>query len=302
MTAKRPAPTPAAIRALVVERLDGLEAELARAERSVSAGAVHKTRVAARGLRSVLSTLGPLLTPALLARARRDLRNVGVELETIRAADVRPDLLDRLAAHPGALAPGAHRQLLQALELARAEARRRFRKHARSIAYQERLDRLDHTLRSPRLVARRGDLGRDILKQVRKRWKRLKKSLQAGHADPESLHELRLAVKHARYASEALLPLLGIDPLLHTRRLKQLQGCLGEHHDAAEARAWLAGLGEPLAPVLLGRLERPIARVMAGRERQLERLCRGFAMPRLERPARSLSQARPRPAVRSTRS
>jgi CHAD domain-containing protein len=92
---------------------------------------------------------------------------------------------------------------------------------------------------------------------------------------------LRLAAKHARYATETLAPLLQLDPRLKLRMLKRLQDCLGEHRDAGEALHWLDRLGEPFGPVLKSRLAGPIAKVQARHMRELDRLACRFEMPRL---------------------
>lgn len=240
---------------------------------------VHRTRVAARSLRSLLCTLEPLLRPGPLARVRRDLRNVAIELEDIRAADVRRDFLAALAAKHGVLAPGAQRRLVLALEHDQEAARRRFAGHARSVAFAERRERLMAALADPRLVAARGELAPVVRRRLRRRWKRLRRALRARHDDPGALHELRLAVKHARYASEALMPLLGLDPRRYGPQLVQLQDCLGEHHDAVDALEWLDGLGEPLGPILAGWLEPAIRRVLRKSERRLDRLAARLDIP-----------------------
>jgi CHAD domain-containing protein len=256
-----------------------LHGALHRLGRAASPRPVHQARVAARSLRSLLCTLGPLLRPDLLARARRDLRNIAIELEEVREADVRRERLTALAERRRALTPGAQRQLVLALERDQEAARRRFLGHARSAGFRERAERLIATLGDPRLVVARGDVAQITLRRLRKRWKRLRKALRSGHADPEALHELRLAVKHARYASEALMPLLGIDPQPYEQQLKRMQDCLGEHHDAIDALEWLEGLGEPVGPILAAPLRPEIRRVLRRCERQLDRLAARLEVP-----------------------
>lgn len=284
-----------------------LLAELDRAATELAEAPVHQSRVAARRLRSLLSTLRPMLRPTLFARARRDLRNVALELEAIREADVRRNWLLDLAAGSGTLQPGAQRQLLQRLEDERRLARQRFREHAGSVAYGERLQRLRVTLEDPRLVAASGNLRARVGERLQKRWKRLcKRGAALRVDDPASLHALRLAAKHARYASESLMPLLGRDPGPAVKPLKRLQNCLGDHRDATLALAWLRGLGEPLAPVLLPPLKAPVKRVVVRREKELTRLLERLEPPDLGQAAqprrRPVSPAPRRPAGRSTTS
>jgi CHAD domain-containing protein len=276
-------------------RLRGrLLAELRRAQGGLAEEPVHQSRVAARTLRSVLSTLKPLLEPTLSARARRDLRNVALELETIRETDVRRDWLQELVARTDALPPGARERLQRQLESDRRLARLEFRKHAGSEAYLERLERLEAALGDPKLVSGR----------LTKRWKRLLRSRKAARgADATALHELRLAAKHARYASESLMPMLGLDPRPAVKPVKRLQNCLGDHRDATQALAWLRGLGEPLSPLLVPRLKPAVRKVMAKREKELARLLERIEVPDLRAPPAGeglrLRRASRRPGGRS---
>lgn len=267
---------------------------------------VHRARVAARTLRSVLNTLRPLLRPVSFERARRDLRNAALELGGIREADVRRDWLVGFIAGTGALPPGAGRRLMDALEADRESARDAFREHAASLAYRERFERLETTLTDRRLVAGRGELLPIVHGRVARRWKRLDQALRGHARDAAALHEIRLAVKHARYASEVLLPLAVVDPRPLVKPLKRLQDCLGDHRDAEQALVWLGGLGEPLGPLLLAHLGPSIRRLLARREKQLDRLRARFEMPAFD-PGRAgthtaVNPARRRRAGRSSRS
>lgn len=281
MIAAVPAVSAAQLRRLVAERYASCREALLRAQASPSPTTVHRARVASRSLRSLLATLKPLLRPRLLAWARRDLRNAAAELGELREADVRRALLASLAESSAALLPVVQRQLVIELEREQAAARARLLDRLRSAAWQERLARLDHALVEARLVACSGDVGPVVRKRLRKRWKRLRHALQRRSDDADQLHELRLAVKHARYASEALMPLLERDPQECRRSLKRLQDCLGEHRDMLEAQAWLRRLGEPAGTVLLASLDKPIRRRAAGRLRQFERLAGKVSAPRL---------------------
>lgn len=288
------------LRRLIETRHAAFRAELEAVERSPGRDTIHRTRVAARSLRSLLATLKPLLRPSLLARARRDLRNMAAELGDVREADVRRAWLADLAQDSHALSPGACRALELELERDRDASRKRLRKHLQSQACRERILRLAATLDDRRFVTGRRDAGEVVSQRLGKRWKRLQRALEARSDDPEALHELRLAAKHARYASEALMPLLGMEDHKALKALKRLQDCLGEHRDATEAQAWLAHLGEPLGPVLLGRLEDAIGRVRSRRLRELDRLAARFTIPRLA--PRAATPGRRPAAGRSARS
>lgn len=307
MTAAAGRVAAADLRELIAALSRGLFDRLELASDGRGAESVHQSRIAARTLRSVLGTLEPMLAPRLLARARRDLRNLALELEEMREADVRHDWLTALAAASHSLPPARQRQLRLALERERRRARDRFRGIAASVAWRERLLRLEATLTHRRLVAATGDVGPEVRQRVAKRWKRLVRCGRSMRShDPDSVHELRLAAKHARYASESLMPLVGLEPRTAVKSLKRLQGVLGEHRDARLSLDWLRGLGQPLSPLLLPPLEQPARRVMARRERQLDRLLARLAPPDLApagaRDRREVSRARRRSAGRSARS
>lgn len=273
------------LRSLILRLRGRLLAELRRAHDGLAEAPVHQSRVAARTLRSVLSTLRPVLEPSRYARVRRDLRNVALELEAIREADVRRDWLGELLAGTDALPPGARARLLRQLEKERLRARAGFREHAGSVAYRERLERLETALGDPRLVIASGDVREQVALRLARRWKRLVRSRKAARrTNAAALHDLRLAAKHARYASESLMPLLALDPRPAVRPVKRLQNCLGDHRDATQALAWLRELGEPLSPLLVPPLKPAVKKVVAKREKELSRLLERLEVPDLRAP------------------
>jgi CHAD domain-containing protein len=270
-----------ALRVLLVQRYEVFREELTRAAAGVAAKRVHQSRVAARTLRSVIGTLDGALEPQLATRARRDLRGAAHELGAVREADVRKTWLLAEARRAG-LPPDALHHLQLLLDRDRLQARRRFRQHARSLAFRERCERLDAVFAQPRLVARCADLEGLLRRRLQRRWKRLVRALRAPHLDARELHDIRLCAKHARYATEALLPLLGADPQAHLKPLRRLQSCLGEHQDAADALRWLAGLDDPQGAALLAQLRRPVRQVMRHRAGQLGKLGKRLRMPPLD--------------------
>jgi CHAD domain-containing protein len=273
-----------AVRRLLTERHAAFARLVREATRSPTARRVHRSRVAARSLRALLAVLKPWLSPALRARARRDLRNMASEFGERREADVRRVWLGRLAASSGVLAPGAYRELVSRLERERQRSDVRLRKHLHSESCRSRLERIDATLRDPGLVAAEEIPGQLLRRRVRRRWKSLGRRLARHGTDPEALHALRIAAKKARYASETLSPLLGVDLTAPLQDLKALQDALGEHRDATEALEWLDRLGEPLGPILKARLVAPAERVRTKRLKQLGRLAGRFAVPDLAAP------------------
>jgi len=53
------------------------------------------------------------------------------------------------------------------------------------------------------------------------------------------LHDIRIRAKRARYATEAVTPVVGGRARQLARRLSDLQDVLGAHHDSVVARQWL---------------------------------------------------------------
>jgi CHAD domain-containing protein len=72
-------------------------------------------------------------------------------------------------------------------------------------------------------------------------WKRLRsavRQLPDPPTDPE-LHRIRILAKRARYAAEAVAPIVGSDASAFARASAKLQTVLGEHQDSVTAQAWL---------------------------------------------------------------
>src|SRR2546430_453232 len=71
-------------------------------------------------------------------------------------------------------------------------------------------------------------------------WRRLRsavRQLPVNPTDPE-LHRIRILAKRARYAAEAVAPVVGAATAF-ARAAAQLQTVLGEHQDSVTAQAWL---------------------------------------------------------------
>ena len=249
--------------------------------RSPTAAHVHRSRVTARNLRALLAVLKPCLAPRLQVRARRDLRSMASELGERREADVRRDWLGRLASSSSRLAPGACRELVLRLERDQRQAGARLQEHLASGTCSARLERIAATLNDRRLVPEQVCPDALLRKRLRRRWKRLHTRLASHDQDAAALHALRIAAKNARYASEDLSPLLGLELKPALKDLRKLQDALGEHRDATESLDWLDGLGEPLGPVLKARLVAPVERVRAKRLKQIARLGERFEVPDL---------------------
>ncbi len=237
--------------------------------------AVHQARVATRRLRSDLRTFRTLLDEHWSDGLRDELRWLGDVLGVVRDADV---MLERLSSHIEELEPvdrSAADHLLDDLREQRARGVAQLLDALRSERYDTVLDHLVLAARRPRLLLRVDDEDdRDVLRAlVRKPWDQLARAVHALPDEPTdtALHEVRIKVKRARYAAEAIAPAIGKPARSFARALVALQDVLGDHQDAVVASEWLrraaasAPNGEQgFAAGLLAARER--AAIVAGRE------------------------------------
>jgi CHAD domain-containing protein len=74
-------------------------------------------------------------------------------------------------------------------------------------------------------------------------WRRLRSAVR-NLTDPPAdadLHRIRILAKRARYAAEAVAPVVGPGAVSFARSAAKLQTILGEHQDSVTAQAWLRG-------------------------------------------------------------
>ena len=76
---------------------------------------------------------------------------------------------------------------------------------------------------------------------VAKPWRKLRKTVRSSGPDPadEELHQIRIRAKRARYAAEAVAPVIGKPAELFADAAADLQDVLGDQHDAVVGEAWL---------------------------------------------------------------
>lgn len=212
---------------------------------------VHQARVAVRRMRSDLRTFGAFLDRDWTTELRAELRWLGGELGPVRDAEV---LLARLGAHTDRLpeperelAGRVVRRLVADREAARADLVAAFG----SARYSEVRARLEEAARRPRFTPRATELARDALPAVvRRPWRRLRDAAAALGPAPadEQLHAVRIRAKRARYAAEAVVPVLGRRAQRFAKSLAALQDVLGEHQDAVVAGRWLGKTAPQCSP------------------------------------------------------
>jgi len=225
--------------------------ELLAQESGVRAGdgdAVHDMRVATRRLRSALATFRPVLRRERTDPLRDELRRLGHRLGEARDADVSGSgLLALLEETPEGLVIGPVR--------ARLEGDRRAAFDAASSQLLALLDspawaalsaRLGGLATDPPLVAQSAGAVEDVLlPRVDRAFRRLRRAWRAARAEAPgaprdvALHESRKDARRARYAAEALAPVIGPAATRSARAAEQVQEVLGQHQDLVVARAVL---------------------------------------------------------------
>ncbi len=223
---------------------------------------VHRMRVATRRLRAAFRIFGPAFSPKRLDTAKRLFRQTGRALGPVRDLDVMlarmPALsLDLPEPLAGELAP-----LFDLLVSLRDEQRRRMLIWLGSRSRLRAMERFDAVIarlerqygigaeagtHAPRRIRRRGpgdqptgevahDLLRDAAQRVFKRGDKVHR-----HSPPETLHELRIAVKRLRYTADALEDVAPRELVLWLKQTAELQDLLGAYNDARVMEARLTG-------------------------------------------------------------
>jgi CHAD domain-containing protein len=204
--------------------------------------AVHQARVASRRIRSTLRTFSSLLDEEWTDRLRDDLKWLADLLGEVRDTDV---LLERFSEHLAAL-PAADakpgRRLLERLATQRDQARRRLLGAMATDKYARLLDDLVAAAAAPALLPGSDRPAAEVMPPlVVKPWKKLRKAVRKAGDDPpdDELHQIRIRAKRARYAAEAVEPVIGTPAEDFADAIADLQGVLGDHQDAVVGEAWL---------------------------------------------------------------
>jgi CHAD domain-containing protein len=203
---------------------------------------IHQARVATRRLRSTLRSFSSLLEPEWTDRLRGELKWLADLLGAVRDADV---LLGRFEGHladlPAADAKVGPR-LLKTLVEQREQDRRKLLEAMAEPRYAALLDDLVAAAADPALLPGAEQPAAEVMPPlVAKPWKRLRKTVKQAGADPadDQLHQIRIRAKRARYAAEAVVPVIGKPAKQFANAAADLQDVLGEQHDAVVGEAWL---------------------------------------------------------------
>ena|GEM_PF-4600870 len=200
---------------------------------------VHQLRVSTRRLGVILGLLSQITSGEELLKASRTTRRIRKQCGKARDLDVQLLFLETLLLHAGT-------DELTAIELLREEIREKRRKQQKRLRtglpeLQRKLEkhcrRLIAVIESPAAVENDHEtfasLGtRHLAEQMTELWSHSPREFKS----PAELHELRIACKHLRYATEVFAPILHESfrdefyPLLQT-----IQDQLGTCHDAHQA-------------------------------------------------------------------
>jgi CHAD domain-containing protein len=242
-------PAAAAARAVLLDLLGTLEANVPGTIRDLDTEFLHDLRVAVRRTRSVLKLLGDVLPAELAAQYRPEFKWLGDLTTPTRDLDVYllnyPQMAASLvAATPAELQPlHAHLTRSRTAELRRLVRGLRSARFTRLTAgWRAALDGLPASSGGPATA----DVAADRIRRAHRRVLRQGGAITAG-SPPENLHDLRKRCKELRYLLESFASLH--DPVLHRRAVKELKGlqdCLGEFQDGQvqqhEIRMFAAGM------------------------------------------------------------
>lgn len=210
--------------------------------------AVHQLRVAARRIRSGLRVFAPLLEKDFASDLRFELAWAASSLGNARDTEV---LIDRLTHHaqqlPDAQALLIIQRALPALVGELVNDTTEALERMKSPRYLTLLDNLVHMAVDPPLTPLAQESAQQVLPPLTGRaMRRLRRDVRSLHLTDPALtwHTTRIAAKRARYAIEAVAPVLGQDYTRLAKRLAFATDVLGMHQDAHVAQDTLERLAQ----------------------------------------------------------
>lgn len=203
--------------------------------------AVHQMRVASRRLRSALKTFRDVLDRGRTDPLRAELRWLAHVLGDARDTEVmHARVRAELLAGPDddARVPSV-RRVDHELGERHGRALRAARTELDGARYFRVLDDLDALLAAPPLTSRAGRPARkELPRRVGRDYRDVRRHHDHAEAAPSekerelALHEVRKAAKRARYAAEAVAPVVGARALRFAAAMEEIQDVLGEHRDS----------------------------------------------------------------------
>lgn len=231
-----------------------LQQVLARLDRA-GVEDVHQGRVAARRLRSVLKTFAPMFDERWARLYRLDLRSFAQALGAVRESDVRAQLLDETLGLDGPLTATETKRVAAVLRGAQEQAREQFAKRARGSSWSALTRALLARSEQPPRILRTDVSMAEVVRSVDGAWRKARCRLREHPADAHELHELRLALKHCRYALEVVADVKPGEAERLLRRLRRAQDAIGSHRDTVAADGWFRKRVDALRPTTFARIE-----------------------------------------------
>ena len=202
--------------------------------------AVHKTRVAARRLRSTLRIFSDVFDAAPAEELDTELKWYADVLGQVRDRDILSSRLTKQIAElpPEQVRGPVEAEVAKTLDAERELALRRLDRAMRTSRYKHLMQLLRAWRAAPPLTGPAGEEGTATVTYVEKAKKRAEKRLRNADGDIEQLHRARKAFKRARYAGELAEP---ADSQMKAvaREAEEMQTLLGEHQDAVVAANFL---------------------------------------------------------------
>ena len=202
--------------------------------------AVHKTRVAARRLRSTLRIFGDVFDAPPAEELDSELKWYADVLGQVRDRDILSRRLDKQIADlpPEQVRGPVEAEVAKTLDAEREGALLRLNEAMRTPRYQHLVQLLRGWRAAPPLTDAAAEDGATAIKYVEKAERKAEKRLRKAE-DIEELHRARKAFKRARYAAELAKPADGQMKSV-ARQAEEMQTLLGEHQDATVAAEFLA--------------------------------------------------------------
>ena len=202
--------------------------------------AVHKTRVAARRLRSTLRIFGDVFDAPPAEELDSELKWYADVLGQVRDRDILSSRLDKQIADlpPEQVRGPVEAEVAKTLDAEREGALLRLNEAMRTPRYQHLVQLLRGWRAAPPLTDAAAEDGATAIKYVEKAERKAEKRLRKAD-DIEELHRARKAFKRARYAGELAKPADGQMKSV-ARQAEEMQTLLGEHQDATVAAEFLA--------------------------------------------------------------
>ena len=201
---------------------------------------VHKTRVAARRLRSTLRIFSDVFAAAPADELDNELKWYADVLGQVRDRDILSSRLDKQIADlpPEQVRGPVEAEVTKTLDAEREDALRRLNEAMRTPRYEHLVQLLRGWRTAPPLTDAAAEDGATAIKYVEKAKRTAEKRLRKAE-DIEELHRARKAFKRARYAAELAEP---VDSQMKSVAgdAEEMQTLLGEHQDATVAAEFLA--------------------------------------------------------------